>query len=646
MNIIFGIWRPKGARVEKVELNALAGPTERFAEDGLSMRTALHIGMGAQAHHTDDRSRLEMQPAFDSAGRLLVYDGRLDNHADLQRELDCDAEVLADTEIVLRAYQRWGRDCFVRFIGDWSLSLWDAVSRTLYLARDHAGTRTLYYSRDGAGTVIWSTYLDSFLVTGRLGEPDPQYIASYLAMLPVYGRSPYREVQAILPGHFLAIKESDIEVTQFWTPMVKDQIIYKSDDDYKAQFLCLLEQAVARRDGPGAPRVAQLSGGMDSSSIVCLSDRIRTSQQPGGELIDTLSYYDDSEPSWNERPHFTLVETLRGKSGTHMDASRYRSTFAKPSDIGARYLYPGIDESSVRQDIDLRAMTPGKGYRSILSGIGGDELTGGIPDPTTGLADYLARGSFISGIRHSVAWCISDRTCLVDSFVQSVGVLAKQTGLAHLDRSWSSIPWLSDTARQLCRASIRELPLVVYRPFRSSPNAVDACQTWWYTLRTQPHLKPSEVYRYEYRYPYLDRDLVEYLLRVPGDQLARPGRRRYMMRSALKGIVPNEVLERRRKGYLLGSALKHIATALAPRFDQWLDGSLLADAGFIERDSFRQAFKVTTEGQDLRWWGFILRTISLETWLRVGLRGHRPLPTSRLSVDRFYNPATGQVPVP
>jgi len=645
MNIIFGIWRPKGAMVEKAELNALAGPTERFAEDGLSTRTAANIGMGAQAHYTDDRSRLEDQPASDLAGRLLGYDGRLDNHADLQRELNCDTEILADTEIVLRAYQRWGRDCFVRFIGDWSLSLWDAVSRTLYLARDHAGARTLYYSRDAVGTVIWSTYIDSFLATQHLQVPDPHYMASYLAMLPVYGRSPYRDIQAIVPGHYLAVKENGIEARQFWTPMVDDQIIYKSDGDYQSHFRCLLEQAVTRRDGPGVPRLAQLSGGMDSTSIVCLSDKLRKSRHPSAELIDTLSYFDDTEASWNERPYFTLVEAMRGKSGTHMDASRYRNTFEKPSDIGARYLYPGIDQSIIEHDIDLHAATARNGYRSILSGIGGDELTGGIPDPTTELANYLARGNLLGGTRHAIAWCISDRTCIIDAFADSIRFLATRLGMAYLDRSWSSIPWLSDTARQLCHTSIRDLPLVVYRPLRTRPGAVDSCQTWWYTLRTQPHLKPSEIYRHEYRYPYLDRDLVDFLLRVPQEQLARPGRRRAMMRSALKGIVPDEVLERRRKAFLLASVLKQIRR-LEPRFEQLIDTSLLADSGFIEKDAFRRALRNTINGQDLRWWGLIQRTIGLETWLRVASqRSAHPL-LNQVSVDGLHRQVTEKVPTP
>ena len=205
-----------------------------------------------------------------------------------------------------------GQRLFPRLVGDWSLCLWDSKSTTLFLARDHAGTRTLFYSRDSSGTVTWSTYLDSFLGTRLLDTPDTEYMACYLAMLPCYRRTPYRDVQAVLPGH---VRDQESWILgysiQYWTPLAHDELVFKSEGDYDERFLALFEQAVARRTGPGAPVLAQLSGGMDSTSIVCVSDCLRRSSQHEPELVDILSYFDDSDPSWNEKPYFTIVETRR-----------------------------------------------------------------------------------------------------------------------------------------------------------------------------------------------------------------------------------------------------------------------------------------------------------------------------------------------
>jgi asparagine synthase (glutamine-hydrolysing) len=629
MNIIFGIWRPGGPTVSTGELESMAVRTRRFAPNGEWFRTGPEIGLGSQAQYTHARSRVDAQPTSDAVGNVLVYDGRLDNYRELLSDLSLTGEDTPDSKIILHAYQRWGSKCFARLIGDWAIALWDSRSHALYLARDHAGTRTLHYQRDIAGTVTWATYLDSYLSTTALDVPDPVYIASYLAMLPCYMRSPYRDVRAVLPGHFLKITQKGTESRQFWTPVVQERIVYKGDDDYMAQFLHLFKQSVARRTVPGAPVLAQLSGGMDSTSIVCVADLLRTLNDPNAEPLTTLSYFNESEPDWNERPYFTLVEGKRGRCGFHVDASRYQNAFEKPSDNGALYLYPGIDQSNVTHDIDLYSIAAASGYRSILSGIGGDEFAGGNPNPAAEVADLLAAGKISSAASRAVAWCLANRMSLVELLGQSAAFIRNHMTFSHIDTTVTSIPWLTTVARQYCQTAIRELPLAPCKPFQVRPNVADACETWWYTLRTQPHLKPSEIYRYEYRYPFLDRDLIEFLLQLPSEQLSRPGRRRFVMRRALKGIVPEEILERRRKAFLLASPLNHIRES-APRLSQLIAESLLIEGGYVDKTAIQKAIDDTVRGQDLRWWGLLFRFAGLETWLQ-----HRERPAVMRPVIQY-----------
>ena|SRR6187402_952218 len=165
-----------------------------------------------------------------------------------------------------------------------------------------------------------------------------------------------------------------------------------TDTDYEAHFLTLFHQSVARRTGPGAPILAQLSGGMDSTAIVCMSDEIRRSTHPKSELLDTVSFYDDAEASLNEKPYFSITEARRGKVGTHLDMAFSQRTFAPYDGAEGTYLLPGADSFSIEQERRFRDGVWQKGYRSVLSGIGGDEVLGGIPDPLPELADYLASG--------------------------------------------------------------------------------------------------------------------------------------------------------------------------------------------------------------------------------------------------------------
>lgn len=627
MNTIFGIWRPGGAPVTTQDLSSLCASLNRFSADDESLLAKGEIGMGLRAWPTDLCAYRDSQPLTDSAANVLVYDGRLDNISELQSTLDVSGDDLTPSATILAAYRKWGLACFGRLIGDWALALWDEAAKALYLARDHAGMRTMYYSRSPSGNVIWSTYLDCFIGSNLLDEPDPDYIASYLAMMPNYKNSPYYGVHSLVPGHVLQFREDSVTQVQFWTPLVQNQHLFGSPRDYDERFLALLEQSVRRRTGPGAPILAQLSGGMDSTTVVCLSDRIRHGAEDKEGILDTLSYFDDTDPAWNEKPYFSIVEEQRGKHGIHLDASLYRTSLAKHSDDQGAYLFPGTCRSEIRMDQELLRLVGHNSYRAMISGIGGDELTGGAVDPAFEVADYLASAKLKTAIIRATSWCLATRENFFDMMSQSVRHAVKGAKPAHAGGTAVSLPWLTEPARARCREVLHELPTMRDRHASVRPSAAEASFTWWYMLRTQPHLRPSEVYRYEYRYPYLDRDLVEFLLKVPPKELAGPGRRRLMMRRALKGIVPEAILERRRKAYLLQSRLKHV-NSLLPDLDSLMKKSRLADMGYVDISRLQSAIGETITGQNIQWWGFILRYAQLETWLRF--RSDYPLRASTL----------------
>jgi asparagine synthase (glutamine-hydrolysing) len=138
-------------------------------------------------------------------------------------------------------------------------------------------------------------------------------------------------------------------------------------------------------------------------------------------------------------------------------------------------------------------------------------------------------------------------------------------------------------------------------------------------METLPHLTPQLYFRPEYRYPMLDKDLVEYVFSIPPDQLVRPGRRRSMMRRALGGIVPTEVLERRRKAFQLRAPMNAIRFAHS-RLEMLLSDSMLAEAGFIDVRACRSALRGIVNGDATCYQG-LLRTIAYELWLRARAQG-------------------------
>jgi asparagine synthase (glutamine-hydrolysing) len=568
--------------------------------------------MGFQPYHTHPRSTLEAQPILGASGNMLTFDGRLDNFVELQTLLDFRIEQPSDSQIVLAAFERWGAKCFARLTGDWALALWSSSDGILYLARDHAGTRTLFYEEKD-GTLRWSTYLEAFFTIEVERTPDEGYAASYLCLSPKHDLTPYKGIRAIPPGHYLAVRNGAIGIERHWEWLAEGRPSYKTDAEYEEHFLHLFEQSVLRRTAPGVPILAQLSGGMDSSSIVCVCDRARRAINPTPELLDTVSYFDDSEPGWNEKPYFSLVEASRGKSGLHVDISLRDRTFGLPDFPLAPALVPGTDRSSLDGERRFESLIEGKGYRAVLSGIGGDELLGGVPTPLPELANRLTGRQFRQLLDQATKWSLINRSPLLGLLFDTARFTANLYIQAY-PKIQASPPWVAPRLREQLLGHFHGNAYMRGR-WRRTPSSISNGQTWWTILETLPHNIPATLTRLEYRYPYLDKDLVDFLLRIPREQLVQPGRRRFLMRRALKGIVPTEILERRRKASITRGPLARLQEAHQDIVRLFKD-SRTADCGWIAPDRFLQKLDETVNGAELKWWPALTRTIALELWLR------------------------------
>jgi len=560
---------------------------------------------------------MDNRPFVDRQGNAITFDGRLDNYKELAVVLGVSTSITSDSQIVLEAFRYWGGDCFCRLTGDFALALWSATEQALFLVRDHAGSRTLYF-RHQQNQVLWSTYLDTFLTAGSDLHLSQDYVACYLACRPIRDLTPWEGIRSVRPSHYLAIRDGMVSQHPHWNPAVTSTIRYKNDSQYEEHFLHLFGQSVARRTGPGAPILAQLSGGMDSTSIVCMSDCLRRTGDTQAEILDTVSFYDDSEASLNDRPYFSIVEVNRGKTGTHIDTAFSQRTFDPHDDAtyGA-YLTPGADSFSVSQERRFYDLVWHRGYRSILSGIGGDEVLGGVPNPLPELADHLVTGKAWTLLRQSVAWSLVDRTPLLKTLCDTARYTAQlYEGSPSNDKTIP--PWV---AAQLLKR-VREIDLentAYFTTMTMTPHQADNGMGWWSIMETLPHLVPQLIVRPEYRYPFLDKDLVNYVFSIPREQVLRPGRRRSVMRRALRGIVPLEILERRRKAFQLRAPLSAIQMANS-KLEYLFADSAIAKAGFVDIHVLRLSLKATARGE-AEWRQPLLRTIALELWLRSNCFG-------------------------
>ena len=631
MSVQFGRWSFKGEPVAREYIEKVNAVLAPYGPDGSHCFFDAAVSILYHAFHTTKESRNQTQPHTSKSGAVITWDGRLDNRAEfiglMRTELAPDS---ADVSIVAAAYERWGTDCFARLIGDWSLSIWNPSERSLILAKDPIGAHHLYYSLD-QDQITWSTILDPLvLFNGRTLALAEEYIAGWLSFFPATHLTPYVGIDSVPPSCCVRIEQGRQSVSRYWDFNPDARIRYRTDAEYEDHFRIVFTQAVQRRLRSDAPILAELSGGMDSSSIVCMADTIIARGAAATPRLDTLSYYNDSEPNWNERPYFTKVEEKRGRAGCHIDAGTPQSfSFQSESDQFAATPGSGCGRPT-EASMKFAACIAAQANRVVLSGIGGDEVMGGVPTPTPELMDLLATARFRELARQLKRWALNKRRPWLHLFLEAArGFLP--IGIVGVPQQIRPVDWLHRGFAKRHRAALIGYPhrITFFGPLPSFQENLLTLDV----LRRQLacSVLPSKP-PYEKRYPYLDRDLVEFICAIPREQVVRPGQRRSLMRRALVGIVPDELLNRKRKAFIARTPATAIA-AEAATLIQMSEEMRSASLGIIDAKAFCKAVKRTRSGQEVRIVA-MLRTLGIESWLRaIQVRKILTTGTSNIAPD-------------
>jgi len=630
MSVQFGRWNFQGAPPAPGHLENVRELLETYGPHGSRSYTVDGVDILYSAFHTTKESRAESQPHFILSGAVLTWDGRLDNRSEfialMSDALRTDSP---DVAIVAAAYDRWGTRCFARLLGDWALSIWDPRDRSLTLAKDAIGIRPLYYSVEN-DQITWSSILDPLVLLARRKlELEEEYVAGWFSSFPATHLTPYVGIRSVPPSCFVRLGPNRKTTTKYWDFDPSNRIRFATDAEYEERFRTVFSMAVERRLRADAPIVAELSGGLDSSSIVCMADTLIARGVAHSPRVDTLSYYDDSEPNWNERPYFSKVEARRGRTGCHIDVSapdlfcfaREGDRFAATPGSGGRP--PGEVSRQIAACLESQES------RVVLSGIGGDEVTGGVPTPTPELMDLLAHAHFGRLAHQLKVWALNKRKPWFHLAAEAVrGFLPPS--LAGTPQHVRPVPWLAPRFVERHRSALTGYPARVGL-FRSQPSFQENLATLD-ALRRQLACSPlpSEP-PFEKRYPYLDRDFLEFMYAAPREQIVRPGQRRSLMRRALAGIVPDELLQRKRKAFVTRSPFTAISrdwTALVECAGHMVSSAL----GIVDTQLLLKTLTKAHQGQEVAI-VMLTRTFAIESWLR-GLMARGVLAQDDATVDR------------
>jgi len=617
MSVQFGQWNFDGMPLTRSQLEDVNNLLVPYGQDGEHSYYSGGVAILYHAFHTTEESHHETQPYVTEGGAIIVWDGRLDNRKELiPRFKESLTSEGPDVAIVAAAYMEWGTKCFARLIGDWALSIWNPDEQTLILAKDPIGTRHLYYSL-GDDHVEWSTILDPLvLYKERALSLCEEYIAGWFSLFPAPHLTPYIGIHSVPPSSFVHIRAGNHAVSKYWDFDPAKKIRYGKDAEYEEHFRSVFGESVRRRLSCDTPILAELSGGMDSSSVVCMADRIIGSEITHSLRLDTVSYYDDSEPNWNERPYFNAVEDRRGRSGRHIDFGSQDSFYleGQPT-LSATALPVGEYPNEARKEF-ARYVTL-HGYRVVLSGIGGDEITGGVPTPAPEIADLLARVQ-VKMLAHQLkVWALNKRKPWFQLLIEAIrGFLPPN--LAGVPKHLRPPPWLQPgfVKRHWSALTGYGARIKVFGGLPSLQENVAALCALQRQLACDP--LPSTPH-YERRYPYLDRDLVEFMYAVPREQIVRPGQRRSLMRRALTGIVPDIVLNRKRKAFVSRGPRAAISNELA-NLTESSGNMACASLGIVDQRIFWESLQKARCGQEVQIIA-LMRTLFIECWLR-GLKNH------------------------
>jgi asparagine synthase (glutamine-hydrolysing) len=616
MSVQFGRWNFEGQPpapdyIEKVSATlAPYGPDSNESYSGNGVRI-LYC-----AFHTTKESRREKQPCISSSGAVITWDGRLDNRADLISELrDFLTVNSTDVAIVAAAYEKWEANCLGKLIGDWALSIWNPRERSVLLAKDPIGTKHLYYSFDDE-QLTWSTILDPLVkLAGKTFTLNEEYIAGWFSMFPAVDLTPCVGIHSVPPSSSVLLRPGKRAVSKYWDFDPKIKIRYRTDTEYEEHFRIVFATAVQRKLRSDRPVLAELSGGRDSSSIVCMADIIVARGTAETPQLDTLSIYVDSEPNWNERPYFTKVEEKRGRTGWHVnfgaqDPEKIQASEPPPESVHARFVpTPGYDGRTAPY---FRMCMASQGNRVVLSGIGGDEVMGGVPTPVPELANLLARAQFGALAHQLKVWALEKRRPWFHLFWEAAGAFFPPA-LVGVPKYMRPVPWLQSAFVKRHWAALTGYPskAKLFGPlpsFQGNVGTLDALRRQ--LARTALPFAPP----FEKRYPYLDLSLLEFMFAIPREQLVRPTQRRSLMRRALVGIVPDEILNRKTKAFVARSPMVAISNDWA-HFAGMTQNMLSSSLGIVDPERILEALQKVRRGEEtpvitLR------RTLCLEEWLK------------------------------
>lgn len=554
------------------------------------------------------------QPIYNEDRSLcIVYNGEIYNFRDLRQELLKKGHKFttnSDTEVIIHSYEEWGETCPNKFNGMFAFAIWDSNNNWLYLARDRFGIKPFYYH--------WSNRKKKFIFASEIKAilqdqsieriPNAKRIFEYL----MYDRHDhddntfFQNIKSILPANYAIVDKNGIKLKKYWSLEVNRNLEFpKFNKEHSKKFYELLEDSIRLRLISEVPIGTSFSGGLDSSSIVCIVNRLIRSGLTNKKLIGdrqkTFSLVFEDRKI-DERKYITAV--LR-----KTDAER---NFTTPT---SKECWDALKNFVYHQDEPCGGLTvfgqwsvmklASKKVTVLLDGQGGDELLAGY--------DYYYLDYFRDLWRtKKVFRLLAESIMALDFIIPLIKMsLSQRNTKAQIQNILN--PEFCKKYESIVNQEVAQHPTMLADRLYLSVIKNHIPQLLRYEDRN------SMAFSIEARVPFLDYRLVEYVFSLPVSYKIRNGWTKFILRDAMTGILPDEVRLRRKKlGYAVPDAkwLKELQDAIRKVFKSEKFKNNLSI--YMDTEELNSKFDEFCDGKlDDCFSSIFWRALNLELWFEL-----------------------------
>lgn len=550
---ICGIVDFGAARVEESVIRRMTDAIRHRGPDDEGIFTSDEVGLGHRRLSIIDLSETGHQPMRSADGRwTLTYNGELYNFESLRSRLEghgLSFRGSSDSEVLLESLARWGADALPMFDGMFGYALWDSRERRLHLARDRFGIKPLYYRRTAAG-IVFGSEIKAILAADRTpADVNPAALHEYIYFGNALGTNTlFRGIAKLAPGHRLVVSRGGCESHPYWSVGDVAQIDVR-EDQAVAEVRTRLDETVRQHLLSDVPVGVFLSGGIDSSAITALASR----HYDG--VLKTFSVDFDFDKGVNELDKARLVAD-RFATDHHEIHVRADNVPRVLEELIRCHDEPFADAANIPLYL-LCEQLEGQ-VKVILQGDGGDEIFAGYRRYNVLSAEAWWRAFAKLAVAFNPP---RPKNITVDRAMRFLHVMAHPDPAVRA-ALYMTPETLEDPPTRALSADWRHTlrgidPFARYREVHRNIAQLDPVQRMLYT-DTQIILpdtflekvdKSTMAHSIEVRVPLLGADLTSYVMGLPSALKVRRGQKKYILRKALRGVVPDEILDGPKTGF-------------------------------------------------------------------------------------------------